>query len=188
MALQLKLNCPNARQPSVMKSAEFLRTECHSRLMWTIFVSDLLYAFDGTQVTEQHMADLYLPCNLWSFTQGSPSTTLRLAQISDKTSDTTLRQATNPCAYFIKILTIRRKIIKQVSSTGSSFSNILIELIVLIVTIKILILSLLGTKLLHFMLLTQSFKLGCIAFRRILHSRSEICLRSERVVIWISFS
>ena len=112
MALQLNLNFPNARQPSEMSSAEFLRAECHSRLMWTIFVSDLLYAFDEPQVSEQAMADLYLPCNLWSFTQGTPSATLRMAQVSVRAADTTLRQATNPCAYFIKILATRRKIIK----------------------------------------------------------------------------
>lgn len=112
MALQLKLNCPDARHPSEMSSAQFLRAECHSRLMWTIFVSYLLYEFDGTQISEEIMADLYLPCNLWSFTQGTPSTTLRLAQISERTADTTLRQATNPCAYMIKILAVRRKIIR----------------------------------------------------------------------------
>lgn len=115
MALQLKLNCPATCQPSEMSSAEFLRAECHNRLMWTIFVSDLLYAFDETHVSEQAMADLYSPCNLWSFTQGTPCTTLRLAQLTERTADPALRQATNPCAYLIKVLAIRRKIIKLIS-------------------------------------------------------------------------
>lgn len=111
MALQLKLNRPTARQPSEMSSAEFLRMECHSRLMWTVFVSDLLHSDEGN-ISEDAMACLYLPCNLWSFTQGTPCTTLRLSEVSESTADSKLRQATNPCAYLIKILAIRRKIIK----------------------------------------------------------------------------
>jgi hypothetical protein len=114
MAVKLKLNYPASRHPSELRSAEFLRVECHSRLMWTVFVSDLLFAFDETYVSEQAMANLYLPCNLWSFTQGTPCTTLRLSEISQRTINPTLRQATNPCAYLIKILTVRWKIIKCV--------------------------------------------------------------------------
>ena len=112
MAVQLKLNYPASRHPSELHSAEFLRLECHSRLMWTIFVSDLLFAFDETYVSEPAMTNLYLPCNLWNFTQGTPCTTLRLSEILERKIDPTLRQATNPCAYLIKILAIRRKIIK----------------------------------------------------------------------------
>lgn len=113
MALQLKLNLPHARQVSQMSSAEFMSMECSNRLMWAMFVSDAIYAFDDNgQLNEEHVASMNLPCNIWSFTQGTPSSTLQMSQISQETADTSLRQATNPCAYLIKILAIRRTIIK----------------------------------------------------------------------------
>lgn len=112
MALQLGLNRPSTHQASAMTSAKFLRAECHNRLMWTVFVSDLLYTFDESHIGEQMMNKVPLPCNLWSFTQGAPCKTLRLPQVSDSKAGSSLRQATNPCAYLIKILTIRRRILK----------------------------------------------------------------------------
>ncbi|KAI9739922.1 MAG: hypothetical protein M1818_004978 [Claussenomyces sp. TS43310] len=115
MALQLKLGksagtdlSPNER------SRSFLQQECHRRLMWSVFVSDLLFACDESHINEQWVADLPLPCNLWSFTQGIPCKTLRLPQLGSKVNDIEIKQATNPCAYLIGILVLRRKILNFV--------------------------------------------------------------------------
>ncbi|KAE8440368.1 hypothetical protein EG329_008327 [Mollisiaceae sp. DMI_Dod_QoI] len=111
MALQLKLN---EISHSPQESGTFLQQECRRRLMWSVYVSDLLFDCDNCQVNEALVADLPLPCNLWSFTQGLPCKTLTLRQLRDHVEDGPIKQSSNQCSYLISILAIRRKILRYI--------------------------------------------------------------------------
>ncbi len=113
MAVQLRLNQPSAHS-SPSGNGTFLRQECHRRLMWSIYVTDLIYGYDQVQINEDSISTLPLPCNLWNFTQGIPCTTMQLHQLYGRNVDPAVRQATNPCAYLIAILALRRKILRYV--------------------------------------------------------------------------
>lgn len=105
MSLQLRLYELDSR-------GTFLQQECQRRLMWAVFVSDLLFECDKNQIDPDLLIDLPLPCNLWSFTQGLPCKTLTLRQLRGKVENVTIKQSSNHCAYLINILVIRRKILK----------------------------------------------------------------------------
>lgn len=121
MALSLGL----ADWPGLKTSnPSFLAQECRSRLVWSVFVADQLFSYENTHMDAQRVTDLPLPCNLWNFTQGSHCDTLRLSQVCETTADITVRQSTNPCAYLIKILIIRRDILKSVNSKRLSIVQV----------------------------------------------------------------
>lgn len=103
MGRQLKLN----RQPLDTSSASFLEQECTRRLMWSVFVSDILLASDETEVSDEYVASVGLPCNLWNFTQGTSCATLCL---HDDTQDISVYRATNPNGYLVRILALKREI------------------------------------------------------------------------------
>jgi hypothetical protein len=109
MALQLKLNQNTTGSDN---PESFLQGEVRRRLMWSVLVTDLLFSSDTNYIGEELVADLPLPCNLWNFTQGIPCTTLQLWQLSGRVLDGTVKQATNPCAYLIQILVLRRKVLR----------------------------------------------------------------------------
>lgn len=113
--MALSLNLMNWPDPEKL-GASFLTQECQSRLAWSVFVADQLFSYENTHIDSQRVTDVPLPCNLWSFTQGSHCDTLRLNQVCESAADITIRQSTNPCAYLIKILTIRRNILESVKS------------------------------------------------------------------------
>lgn len=104
MMHQLKLN----RQSPDSVPTSFLEQECTRRLMWSVFVSDILLASDETEVSDEYVANVGLPCNLWNFTQGTPCTTLRLHD--DDTQDISVYRATNPNGYLVRILALKREI------------------------------------------------------------------------------
>lgn len=116
MALDLKLHI--APQDGI-----FLEQECRRRLMWSVFVSDLLFNNERPIVETDLLLDLPLPCNIWSFTQGVPCRTLTLRELQQQITDPSIQQATNHCAYLISILTIRRNIIQQVNSFTTSHAK-----------------------------------------------------------------
>ena len=116
MALDLKLHI--APQDGI-----FLEQECRRRLMWSVFVSDLLFNNERPIVETDLLFDLPLPCNIWSFTQGVPCRTLTLHELQQQITDPSIQQATNHCAYLISILTIRRNIIQQVGPFISNCSK-----------------------------------------------------------------
>lgn len=103
MARQLKLN----RRYVNTSPENFLEQECSRRLMWSVFVSDILLASQEIEISDQYMSNVGLPCNLWNFTQGTPCTTLRL---HDDTQDVAVSRATNPNGYLARILALKREI------------------------------------------------------------------------------
>ena len=105
MSLQLRLH-------ELVSPGTFLQQECRRRLMWAVFVSDLLFDCDKSNVNPDLLLDLPLPCNLWSFTQGLPCKTLTLRQLRGRVDDTAIKQSSNHCAYVINIIMIRRKVLK----------------------------------------------------------------------------
>ena len=105
MSLQLKLH-------ELMSPGTFLQQECRRRLMWAVFVSDLLFDCEKSNINPDLLLDLPLPCNLWSFTQGLPCKTLTLRQLRGRVADGTIKQSSNHCAYVINIIMIRRKVLK----------------------------------------------------------------------------
>jgi hypothetical protein len=112
MARQLKLNRQSldATLDSI-DSATFLEQECNRRLLWSVFVGDILLASDQMQISEEYVADIGLPCNLWNFTQGTACTTLHL---HDDTKDVAVLHATNPNGYLVRILALKRRIHRSV--------------------------------------------------------------------------
>ncbi|KAH8797737.1 hypothetical protein F5884DRAFT_814652 [Xylogone sp. PMI_703] len=138
MALRLKLNLPRSREgdPLKIESSQFLEEECHLRLMWSIFVADLLFGCDESQINETSVALLPTPCSMWNFAQASPCVTFR---IHDKLYDTVVEHATNPCAYLIRVLLIRKRILHYIKfptehtqiqpwSPSSTFQQLISEL------------------------------------------------------------
>lgn len=116
MALDLELHM--APQDGI-----FLEQECRRRLMWSVFVSDLLFNNERPIVETDVLLDLPLPCNIWSFTQGVPCRTLTLRELQQQITDPSIQQATNHCAYLISILAIRRNIIQQVDPSISNHAK-----------------------------------------------------------------
>ena len=105
MTLDLKLY-------QIDPSTPFLQQECRRRLMWSVFVSDLLFDNEQLEIDMEILSDLPLPCNLWNFTQGIPCKTLTLRQMQTAIDDADTQQSTNHCAFLISILVIRRKILR----------------------------------------------------------------------------
>jgi hypothetical protein len=105
MSLQLRFH-------ELVSPGTFLQQECRRRLMWAVFVSDLLFDCDKSNVNPDLLLDLPLPCNLWSFTQGLPCKTLTLRQLRGRVDDTAIKQSSNHCAYVINIIMIRRRVLK----------------------------------------------------------------------------
>jgi hypothetical protein len=110
MARQLKLNRQllDSALDSIA-SATFLEQECNRRLLWSDFVGDILLASDQTQISEEYVAGVGLPCSLRNFTQEIPCTTLCL---HDDTKDVAVQHATNLNRYLIQIL--KRRIHRSV--------------------------------------------------------------------------
>ncbi|KAI9727387.1 MAG: hypothetical protein M1834_008458 [Cirrosporium novae-zelandiae] len=92
----------------------FIQLECHIRLMWCVFISNTLLACEELEYNENLVEELPLPCNAWNFFQGFPCKTLRL---SDTATDTEAGNVTNPCAYLIKIILIRKRILRYIFSS-----------------------------------------------------------------------
>ncbi|KAK2591191.1 hypothetical protein QQS21_011125 [Conoideocrella luteorostrata] len=115
-------------------STSFLQQECRRRLMWAVFVSDLLFDNDQLEIDMNLLLDVPLPCNLWSFTQGIPCKTLTLRQMQNVVDDVATQQSSNHCAFLISILVTRRKILRYIRSIhaamdcpwmeGSMFSSL----------------------------------------------------------------
>jgi len=105
MSLQLKLH-------ELVSPGTFLQQECRRRLMWAVFVSDLLFDCEKSNINSDLLLDLPLPCNLWSFTQGLPCKTLTLRQLRGRVDDGAIKQSSNHCAYLINIIMIRRNVLK----------------------------------------------------------------------------
>jgi hypothetical protein len=105
MSLQLRLH-------ELVSPGTFLQQECRRRLMWAVFVSDLLFDCEKSNINPDLLLDLPLPCNLWSFTQGLPCKTLTLRQLRGRVEDAAIKQSSNHCAYLINIIMIRRKVLK----------------------------------------------------------------------------
>lgn len=93
-------------------STSFLQQECRRRLMWGVFVSDLLFDNDQLEIDMDLLLDVPLPCNLWNFTQGIPCKTLTLRQLQSRVDDVATQQSSNHCAFLISILVTRRKILR----------------------------------------------------------------------------
>jgi hypothetical protein len=111
MALQLKLHEDSSGSQN---SGSIVQQECRRRLMFSVYVSDLLFDCDSIHIDDELVAQLPLPCNLWSFTQGLPCKTLTLQQLRSHVPDGPAKQSSNHCSYLINILVIRRKILRQV--------------------------------------------------------------------------
>jgi hypothetical protein len=105
MSLQLRLH-------ELVSPGTFLQQECRRRLMWAVFVSDLLFDCEKSNINPDLLLDLPLPCNLWSFTQGLPCKTLTLRHLRGRVDDAAIKQSSNHCAYLINIIMIRRKVLK----------------------------------------------------------------------------
>lgn len=105
MALELRLYDP-------VTGGVFLEQECRRRLMWAVYVAEMLFNPDRNTICTEWLLDMPLPCNIWSFTQGVPCRTLTLRQLEQKVDNISVQQATNHCAYVISILTLRRKILQ----------------------------------------------------------------------------
>ena len=110
MALEMRLY-------EAQQSAPFLQQECRRRLLWAVYVSDLLFDNDQLQMDTELLLDVPLPCNLWNFTQGIPCKTLTLRELQSKVGDDSKQQLSNPCAFLIAILAIRRKILRFVTTS-----------------------------------------------------------------------
>lgn len=113
MARDMKLHIPSP-------NGIFLEQECRRRLMWTVFVSDLLFHPVDGYIESDSLAELPLPCNIWSFTQGVPCRTLTMRQLQDQQYTVAAQQATNHCAFFITILCLRRKILTYALPTSNA--------------------------------------------------------------------
>lgn len=97
-------------QPARDRQGTFLEQECRRRLMWTVFVSDLLFHPVNGYIRAESLEEMPLPCNTWSFTQGIPCRTTTMRELRQQNHTLPALQATNNCAFLITILCIRRKI------------------------------------------------------------------------------
>ncbi|KAL1303092.1 hypothetical protein AAFC00_006535 [Neodothiora populina] len=109
VALQLKMNAYEPPAESAAQARNFARQESRVRLMWSIYVLHCLLLCDEVHSNANLMDKLPLPCNAWNFFQGLHCQTLRL---QDPMGDPQQVSATNPCAYYIKVVIIRSEIMR----------------------------------------------------------------------------